>query len=81
MRLASEKTIEAGLVISQMLAEGKQRVLLIVPKSLMGQWQTELYTLFGIEAREGRLVSTHSQGPACSSCIANWPVVRKGLPS
>jgi adenine-specific DNA-methyltransferase len=49
------KTIEAGLVISQLIAEGKQRVLLIVPKSLLGQWQTELYSLFGIEAREGKL--------------------------
>ena len=48
------KTIEAGLVIAQLLAEGSRRVLLIVPKSLLGQWQTELYTLFGIEAREGR---------------------------
>src|SRR5437660_1109493 len=48
------KTIEAGLVIAQLLAEGMRRVLLIVPKSLLGQWQTELYTLFGIEAREGR---------------------------
>ena len=49
------KTIEAGLVLSQLMAEGRQRVLLIVPKSLLGQWQTELYSLFGIEAREGRL--------------------------
>ena len=49
------KTIEAGLIISQLMAEGMRRVLLIVPKSLLGQWQTELYTLFGIEAREGRL--------------------------
>lgn len=49
------KTIEAGLVIAQLLAEGARRVLLVVPKSLLGQWQTELYTLFGIEAREGRL--------------------------
>src|SRR5713226_6133559 len=48
------KTIEAGLVIAQLLAEGKHRILLIVPKSLLGQWQTELYSLFGIEAREGR---------------------------
>lgn len=47
------KTIEAGLVIAQLLAEGMRRVLLIVPKSLLGQWQAELYTLFGIEAREG----------------------------
>jgi adenine-specific DNA-methyltransferase len=49
------KTIEAGLIMSQLIAEGMRRVLLIVPKSLLGQWQTELYTLFGIEAREGRL--------------------------
>jgi superfamily II DNA or RNA helicase len=49
------KTIEAGLIISQLTAEGMRRVLLIVPKSLVGQWQTELYTLFGIETREGRL--------------------------
>lgn len=49
------KTIEAGLVIAQLLAEGIRRVLLVVPKSLQGQWQTELYSLFGIETREGRL--------------------------
>lgn len=49
------KTIEAGLVISQLMAEGMRRVLLIVPKALLGQWQSELYTLFAIEAREGRL--------------------------
>ena len=36
------KTIEAGLVIAQSRAEGAQRVLLIVPKSLIGQWQNEL---------------------------------------
>src|SRR5204862_5939828 len=32
------KTIEAGLVIAQLLAEGMRRILLIVPKSLLGQW-------------------------------------------
>src|SRR5580698_8958258 len=46
------KTIEAGLVIAQRRAEGAQRILLIVPKSLIGQWQSELLNLFGIEARE-----------------------------
>lgn len=46
------KTIEAGLVIAQLLAEGASRVLIIVPLSLLGQWQSELYTLFGIEAQE-----------------------------
>src|SRR5471032_2844679 len=46
------KTIEAALVIAQRRAEGAQRVLLIVPKSLIGQWQSELLNLFGIQARE-----------------------------
>ena len=46
------KTIEAGLVIAQSRAEGAQRILLIVPKSLIGQWQSELLNLFGIQARE-----------------------------
>jgi superfamily II DNA or RNA helicase len=46
------KTIEAGLVIAQARAEGAQRILLIVPKSLIGQWQNELLNLFGIQARE-----------------------------
>src|SRR5437667_11834688 len=46
------KTIEAGLVIAQRRAEGAQRILLIVPKSLIGQWQNELLTLFGIDARD-----------------------------
>ena len=46
------KTIEAALVIAQSRAEGAERVLLIVPKSLIGQWQDELLNLFGIQARE-----------------------------
>ncbi len=46
------KTIEAGLVIAQSRAEGFQRILLIVPKSLIGQWQNELADLFRIQARE-----------------------------
>src|SRR6202789_922805 len=46
------KTIEAGLVIAQSRAEGAQRILLIVPKSLLGQWQTELLELFGIPCQE-----------------------------
>jgi DNA repair exonuclease SbcCD nuclease subunit len=46
------KTIEAGLVIAQRRAEGAQRILLIVPKALVGQWQSELFQLFGIQVRE-----------------------------
>lgn len=47
------KTIEAGLVIAQLLAEGARRVLLIAPKSLLGQWRHELFTLFELEETEG----------------------------
>jgi len=46
------KTIEAGLVVAQVMAEGAERVLIVVPKPLLGQWQNELYTLFGISAFE-----------------------------
>jgi hypothetical protein len=46
------KTIEAGLVIAQMLAEGAERILLVTPKALLGQWRQELFTLFSITARE-----------------------------
>lgn len=48
------KTIEAGLVMAQLSAEGRaRRILVIVPKPLLGQWQHELYTLFGLETHEG----------------------------
>ena len=46
------KTIEAGLVVAQVMAEGTERILIVVPKPLLGQWQDELYTLFGISALE-----------------------------
>jgi adenine-specific DNA-methyltransferase len=46
------KTIEAGLVIAQLRAEGASRILLIAPKALLGQWQGELFTLFGIAVNE-----------------------------
>jgi len=47
------KIIEAGLVIAQLRAEGAaSRVLLVMPKPLLGQWQDELYRLFGIQAKE-----------------------------
>jgi superfamily II DNA or RNA helicase len=52
------KTIEAGLVLAQLRAEGfARRILLIVPKPLLGQWQDELYRLFAIQAVEGRMES------------------------
>ena len=46
------KTIEAGLVMAQLLAEGAERILLITPKALLGQWRQELFTLFAITTTE-----------------------------
>lgn len=46
------KTIEAGLVMAQLLAEGAERILLVLPAALIGQWQNELLELFAIETRE-----------------------------
>jgi hypothetical protein len=48
------KTIEAGLVIAQLLAEGAKRILVITPKPLLGQWRQELFQLFSIDAIEAR---------------------------
>ena len=58
------KTIEAGLVIAQLRAEGAaRRVLLIVPKPLLGQWQDELFRLFDIQAVEGTTGAGSFSGP------------------
>jgi superfamily II DNA or RNA helicase len=46
------KTIEAGLVMAQLRAEGAQRIVLVSPKALLGQWRDELFTLFGISVTE-----------------------------
>lgn len=48
------KTIEAGLVITQLRAEGAKRVLLVTPRSLVGQWSDELLTLFELDIIEAR---------------------------
>ncbi len=57
------KTIEAGLVIAQLRAEGASRILLIAPKPLLGQWRQELLTLFDIGAREGEAREGGFDGP------------------
>lgn len=44
------KTIEAGLIISQLWAERRQRILCIVPAALRQQWQSELAEKFFIES-------------------------------
>lgn len=44
------KTIEAGIIISQLWAEGKRKILVMTPASLRKQWQDELLSKFGIES-------------------------------
>jgi superfamily II DNA or RNA helicase len=44
------KTVEAGLVLAQLAAEGKGRVLILVPASLRAQWRDELSSKFGLES-------------------------------
>lgn len=44
------KTIEAGIIIAQLWAENKKRILIMCPASLRKQWQDELLTKFGLES-------------------------------
>jgi hypothetical protein len=44
------KTVEAGLVLAQLAAEGKGRALIAVPASLRAQWRDELSGKFGLDA-------------------------------
>ena len=44
------KTIEAGLVVAQLAAEGKGRAIVLVPASLRAQWRDELRSKFGLQA-------------------------------
>src|SRR5512141_223927 len=44
------KTVEAGLVLAQLAAEGKPRAVILVPATLRAQWREELRSQFGLEA-------------------------------
>src|SRR5450755_1808114 len=44
------KTIEAGLIVSQLWAEKKRRILCIVPAALRKQWNRELSEKFFIDS-------------------------------
>jgi len=44
------KTIEAGIVVSQLWAEGKRKILIICPASIRKQWQDELSLHFGLNS-------------------------------
>ncbi len=42
------KTIEAGLIICQLWAEGKRKIIVVLPASIRKQWQNELLEKFSI---------------------------------
>jgi superfamily II DNA/RNA helicase len=44
------KTIEAGLAIGQLIAEGKNRILILAPATLRAQWNSELKEKFDLES-------------------------------
>lgn len=44
------KTIEAGIIISQLWNEGKENILIIAPAALMRQWNSELYDKFHLDS-------------------------------
>ncbi len=46
------KTVEAGLVASELLAQGTvRRLAVLCPPSLAEQWRTELSEKFGLDAQ------------------------------
>ncbi len=59
------KTIEAGLVLRQLLISGRvHRALLLVPKGILRQWQEELYEKLVLDVpryEEGRFVDVHGR--------------------
>ncbi len=62
------KTIEAGIIISQLWAEKKRRILVIAPASLRKQWSRELAEKFFIssvimESKSYRELSRKSSSP------------------
>ncbi len=62
------KTIEAGLIIAQLWAERKRRVLCILPAALRKQWNRELIEKFFIPSA---ILETASYNQAAASGIAN----------
>ena len=70
------KTIEAGIVLAQLVAEGKGRVLVLTPATLRAQWQAELQDKFELESvivdgRAGRTGHNPFQQPV--PVIASHP--------
>lgn len=80
------KTIEAGIVISQLWAEKKRRILIIVPASLRKQWSSELADKFFIpsvilESKSFREMSRKMPSPVHQplTCVRHlWKSFRNG---
>jgi superfamily II DNA or RNA helicase len=71
------KTIEAGIVIAQLVSEGKNRILVLAPATLRAQWQQELKEKFDLESVvvDGRTVR------ATGNCFdQNVPIVISSHP-
>ena len=62
------KTIEAGLIVSQLWAERKRRILCVVPASLRKQWNRELAEKFYIEST---ILETKAYNQAKKQGVAN----------
>jgi len=75
------KTIEAGLVMAQLRAEGAERILLITPKPLLGQWRQELSTLFGLDAIEGQEREEGFEGPGVFGVGREYAGSERGMES
>ncbi len=71
------KTIEAGIVIAQLVAEGKNRILVLAPATLRSQWQAELKEKFDLESMivDGRTVRATGNvfDQPCPVIIASHP--------
>ena len=87
------KTIEAGLVVQEMLLRHRARsVLVVCPSSIQIQWRDQMRDKFGLEFRivdsnlsaTAASTATGSATPRCSSIISSAGVIastRKGLSS
>ncbi len=59
------KTIEAGMVLKEYMMRGMiERVLILTPASLVGQWREEMETKFGVEFTDSRDPLLHRDPPA-----------------
>ena len=62
------KTVEAGMVLRQLLMDDEGDVLVLVPDGLVSQWHGELSSKFRIDQHPGRVsISAHSQVTSISA--------------